>query len=236
LTASEARSEAQPNGVTTARLEVTWLGTVRYGEALERQLAAIEERRRGGPDRLLLLEHPAVITLGRSTRPGHLRRSRADLAARGVELFEVARGGDVTWHGPGQLVGYLIADLAARGSPDVHAWLRRIEGALIEALGALGLAARRVPGLTGVFLAQDAPNGERLKLASIGVGLRGWISWHGFALNATADLAGFDDIVPCGLHGVRMTSVAEALGAAPTPALFGRTREAVAAAFERSLA
>jgi lipoyl(octanoyl) transferase len=135
---------------------------VRYGEALERQLAAIEERRRGGADRLLLLEHPSVITLGRSARPEHLRRSRAELAARGVELFEVARGGDVTWHGPGQLVGYLIADLAARGSPDVHAWLRRIEDALIEALGALGLAARRVPGLTGVFLEQDAPSGERL--------------------------------------------------------------------------
>jgi lipoate-protein ligase B len=214
---------------------IEWLGSVAYAAALERQLAAIEERRRGGPDRLLLLEHPSVITLGRSARPEHLKRSRADLAARGVELFEVARGGDVTWHGPGQLVGYLIADLAARGTPDVHAWLRRIEGALIEALGALGLAARRSPGLTGVFLESDDASGARRKIASIGVGLRGWISWHGFALNATPDLAGFDDIVPCGLQGVRMTSVAEALGAAPTPALFERTRAAVASAFERSL-
>jgi lipoate-protein ligase B len=214
---------------------VEWLGTLRYGEALARQLAAIEERRRGGPDRLLLLEHPPVITLGRSARPENLRRPRAELAARGVELFEVARGGDVTWHGPGQLVGYLIADLAARGTPDVHAWLRRIEAGLIEALGALGLAAQRVPGMTGVFLEHDSASGARPKIASIGVGLRGWISWHGFALNATPDLAGFDDIVPCGLHGVRMTSVAEALGAAPTPALFERTRDAVAAAFGRSL-
>jgi lipoate-protein ligase B len=216
-------------------LLVEWLGSVRYGEALERQLAAIEERRRGGPDRLLLLEHPSVITLGRSARPEHLKRARADLAARGVELFEVARGGDVTWHGPGQLVGYLIADLAARGTPDVHAWLRRIEVALIEALAALGLAARRIPGMTGVFLERDDPAGAHRKIASIGVGLRGWISWHGFALNATPDLAGFDDIVPCGLRGVRMTSVAEALGAEPSRALFERTRAAVATAFERSL-
>jgi lipoate-protein ligase B len=217
-------------------LGIEWLGSVPYAAALERQLAALEERRRGGPDRLLLLEHPPVITLGRSARPEHLLRSRAELAARGVELFEAARGGDVTWHGPGQLVGYLIADLAARGTPDVHGWLRRIEAALIEALGTLGLAARRIAGMTGVFLERDDPAGARLKIASIGVGLRGWISWHGFALNATPDLAGFDDIVPCGLQGVRMTSVAEALGVPPTQALFERTREAVAAAFRRGLA
>jgi len=214
-------------------LQIEWLGALRYGDALERQLAALAERRRGGPDRLLLLEHPSVITLGRSARPEHLRSAPAVLAARGVELFEVARGGDVTWHGPGQLVGYLIVDLAARGTPDVSAWLRRIEAALIEALGALDVAARRIPGLTGVFL---AGGGRPRKIASIGVGLRGWISWHGFALNATPDLAGFDDIVPCGLSDVAMTSVAEALGVAPTQALFERTRGAVAAAFERSLA
>jgi lipoate-protein ligase B len=214
-------------------LAIDWLGSVPYGDALERQRAAVDERRCGGPDRLLLLEHPPVITLGRSARREHLLRSPAALAARGVELFEVARGGDVTWHGPGQLVGYLIVDLAARGTPDVSAWLRRIEAALIEALGGLGVAARRIPGLTGVFLAGE---GRPRKIASIGVGLRGWVSWHGFALNATPDLAGFGDIVPCGLSGVAMTSVAEALGAAPTRALFERTREAVAAAFARSLA
>jgi lipoate-protein ligase B len=222
--------------LATAGLEIEWLGSVRYGDALERQLAAIEARRRGGPDRLLLLEHPPVITLGRSARPESLLSAPAALAARGVELFEVARGGDVTWHGPGQLVGYLIADLAARGTPDVHAWLRGIEAALIEALGALGVAARRVPGMTGVFLAAADPGGRPRKIASIGVGLRGWISWHGFALNVTPDLAGFDDIVPCGLSRVAMTSVAEALAVAPSPALFERTRVAVAAAFERSIA
>jgi lipoate-protein ligase B len=215
--------------------EIEWLGTVPYGEALERQLAAVEARRRGGPDRLLLLEHPPVITLGRSARPENLRSAPAALEARGVELFEVARGGDVTWHGPGQLVGYLVADLAARGAPDVGAWLRGIEAALAGALGALGVETRVIPGMTGVFLGADGPDGPR-KIASIGVGLRGWISWHGFALNATCDLSGFDDIVPCGLAGVRMTSVAEALGAAPTAALFERARLAVAAAFREGFA
>jgi lipoate-protein ligase B len=217
-------------------LAVEWLGRVPYGEALARQLAAVEARRRGGPDRLLLLEHPPVITLGRSARAENLKRSPAALAARGVELFEVARGGDVTWHGPGQLVGYLIADLAARGAPDVGAWLRGIEGALIDALGSCGVAARRIPGMTGVFLAQEDAAGAAQKIASIGVGLRGWISWHGFALNVTTAPDAFDDIVPCGLSGVRMTSVAEALPLEPAPALFDRTRERVAAAFARSLA
>ena len=105
----------------TNGLLIEWLGTVPYRAALERQLEAVEERRLTGPDRLLLLDHPPVITLGRSAKPENLRASRAELARRGVEVVEVARGGDVTWHGPGQLVGYAIADLAARGEPDVHA-------------------------------------------------------------------------------------------------------------------
>jgi lipoate-protein ligase B len=217
-------------------MRVEWLGTVPYAEALALQLRAIEERRAGGPDRLLLLEHPPVITLGRSARPEHLRSSREALAARGVELFEAARGGDVTWHGPGQLVGYGIADLAARGSPDAARWLRTLEGALIDALAALGVGARRVPGRTGVFLEKPDAGGKARKIASIGVGLRGWISWHGFALNVTTAADAFADIVPCGLHDVAMTSVAEALGADPTPALFERARQAVAHAFARSLA
>jgi lipoate-protein ligase B len=220
----------------TARLEVEWLGTVPYVAALERQRDAVEERRRGGPDRLLLLEHPPVITLGRSAKPGNLRASRAELARRGVAVVEVARGGDVTWHGPGQLVGYAIADLAARGEPDVHAWLRRMEGALIEALGAFGVGARRIPGRTGVFLEKVEAGGLAQKIASIGVGLRGWITWHGFALNVTTSPDAFADIVPCGLHDVRMTSLAEALGVEPGAELFARVREGVAAAFARSLA
>lgn len=220
---------------STPGLLVEWLGRVPYGEALDLQRAAIEQRTAGGPDRLLLLEHPAVITLGRSARRENLRVSQEELGARGVELFEVARGGDVTWHGPGQLVGYAIVDLAARGRPDAHAWLRTIEETLIEALAGLGAPSKALPGMTGVFLARET-GATPLKIASIGVGLRGWISWHGFALNVTPDLRGFDDIVPCGLAGVRMTSLAEALGAAPTPGLFERAREAVASTFRRRLA
>ncbi len=214
-------------------VQIEWLGSVSYAAALERQLAAVEERRAGGPDRLLLLEHPSVITLGRSSKPESLRTSRAALAARGVELHEVARGGDVTWHGPGQLVGYVIADLAARGAKDASAWLRGLEGALIDALTELGLAGCRREGMTGVFVAGAEPP---RKIASIGVGLKSWISYHGFALNVTTDLAGFDDIVPCGLHAVAMTSLARELGVAPQRALFERTRGVVAAAFERALA
>lgn len=218
----------------TPGLVIEWLGRVPYGEALELQRAALRERAAGGPDRLLLLEHPAVVTLGRSTKPENLRASPEELAARGVERFEVARGGDVTWHGPGQLVGYAIVDLAARGRPDAHAWLRTIEETLIEALATLGVPAKASPGMTGVFL-ESAPGGTPQKIASIGVGLRGWISWHGFALNVMPDLGGFDAIVPCGLAGVRMTSLAESLGVSPSSGLFERAREAVAAAFRRRL-
>jgi lipoate-protein ligase B len=215
-------------------VHIEWLGSVPYAAALERQLAAVEARRLGGPDRLLLLEHPAVITLGRSARPENLRTPRSALAERGIELHEVARGGDVTWHGPGQLVGYLIADLAARGAKDATAWLRGIEGALIDALAELGLACDRHAGMTGVFVTGAAARPR--KIASIGVGLKRWISYHGFALNVTADLAGFDDIVPCGLPGVAMTSLARELSARPDRALFDRAREAVSEAFERALA
>ncbi len=217
-------------------LDVAWLGTLPYADATRLQLDAIEARRRGGPDRLLLLEHPPVITLGRSARPENLRCSQADLARRGVEVIEVARGGDVTWHGPGQLVGYAIVDLEARGEPDVERWLRCIEGALIDALAVLGVGGRRIPGRTGVFLEKADAEGRAQKIASIGVGLRGWITWHGFALNVTTAPDAFSDVVPCGLHDVRMTSLAETLAAAPTPALFERAREEVTAAFTRALA
>jgi lipoyl(octanoyl) transferase len=220
-------------------LTVDWLGRVPYGEALLRQEAAVAERRSGASgDRLLLLEHPRVITLGRSARPENLRTPRAELAAKGVELREVARGGDVTYHGPGQLVGYTIVDLQARGMADVHAFLRQIEAALIDALAELGVAGAAVPGRTGVFVAGSRPP---RKIASIGLGLRRWITWHGFALNATLDPADFGDIVPCGLHDVEMTAVARerergGAPAEPAAALFDRTRACVARAFEASLA
>jgi len=213
---------------------VEWLGRVAYGEALEMQRRRVAARRAGAcGDSLLLLEHPPVITLGRRARAENLRVSREALAARGVEVHEVARGGDVTWHGPGQLVGYLVLDLEARGEPDVHAHLRRIEALLIEALGAAGVAAGRRSGMTGVFVEPSEPP---RKIASIGVGLRGWTTFHGFALNVCNGPEGFADIVPCGLRGVVMTSLREEL---PEPrveaTLWAQAREWVAESARRQL-
>jgi lipoyl(octanoyl) transferase len=208
------------------------LGCVPYAEGLALQREALEARRRGAaPDTLFLLEHPPVVTLGRSADPRNLRLSREELAARGIEVHEVARGGDVTYHAPGQLVGYAIVDLAARGARDVHAFLRGMEAALGEAVRALGVAPRVVPGMTGLFAA-SAP---ARKLASIGIGVRHWVTLHGFALNVDIDLGGFDAIVPCGLRGVEMTSLAVELGGAAPPDLARRARDEVAAAFTRHL-
>ncbi|MEN8183724.1 MAG: lipoyl(octanoyl) transferase LipB, partial [Myxococcota bacterium] len=192
----------------------------------------VEARRRGEiPDRLLLLEHPPVVTLGRRGDEANLRLDRASLAARGVEVHRVSRGGDVTYHGPGQLVGYAVVDLAARGRPDVHRFLRLQEAALIETLARLGVAGTRRPGLTGVFVA-GAP---QRKIASIGIGLRGWVSHHGFALNLSVDLSGFEAIVPCGLSDIEMTSVSREGEDASPADLALRARHAIADAFPRHL-
>lgn len=225
--------------MTSRPLHIERLGLVPYAEALDLQARRIEAVRSGAaPDTLFLLEHPPVVTLGRSARPEHLRVPPYELARRGIERFEVPRGGDVTLHAPGQLVGYLVCDLAARGVPDVHAWLRGIEGALILALGALGVGATARAGWTGVFVddpvAEDAGLPPR-KIASVGIGLRAWTSWHGFALNVSLDPSAFDVIVPCGLHGVRMTSVARELRASREE-LDAAARDAAAAAFEAWLA
>ncbi len=211
-------------------LRVERLGRVGYGEALALQRERVAARRAGtGPDTLLLLEHPPVVTLGRSARAENLLASREELASRGVAVHEVARGGDVTYHGPGQLVGYLILDLAARGEADVGAFLRGIETALGDALARLGVPSRTIARRTGVFAADRAAATPR-KIASIGVGLRGWVSYHGFALNVDLDLAAFGAIVPCGLHDVEMTSLAQELGAAAPADLAARARQAVAEA------
>jgi len=196
-------------------LSVEWLGEVAYGDALEIQQTAVAHRLAGETgDRLLLLEHPAVVTLGRSTHPENLRESPDRLRELGIDVFEVGRGGDVTFHGPGQLVGYPILDLDACDRRDVHDHLRRLEAGLIDALEEIGIPAGRVAGWTGVFVDRArsaAPDGAERKIASIGVGIRRWVTFHGFALNVTLDLAGFDSIVPCGLKGVEMTSVAQEL-------------------------
>lgn len=182
-------------------------GLVRYEEALELQRRAARARISGeiAEDVLFLVEHPPVVTLGRSTKAGNLLASAESLAQRGVELFEVERGGDVTFHGPGQLVGYPIVDLK-RHKKDLHWYLRQVEQALIDALGGFGIEAERNPGLTGVW------TGGR-KIASIGVHARDWVTWHGFALNVSTDLSYFDLMVPCGIQAVTMTSIARELGA-----------------------
>ena len=183
------------------RLLVASLGVVPYGEALELQRAAARARLEGRLDQdlLILLEHPPVVTTGRSTNVENLLLGKDALAARGIELFDVERGGDVTFHGPGQLVGYPILDLR-RHKEDLHWYLRRVEQVLIDALGTLDISAERNPGKTGVWT-------KGRKIASIGVHARQWVTWHGFALNVTTDLSYFDVMVPCGIPDVAMTSV-----------------------------
>ena len=206
------------------------LGPMPYAEALELQRAAARGRIAGEipEDLLLLVEHPPVVTLGRSSKDRHLVASPELLATRGVELFEVERGGDVTFHGPGQLVGYPIVDLK-RHRQDLHWYLRQVEEALIVALAELGVPGERSTGYTGVWThgAPDESHGAR-KIASIGVHARDWVTWHGFALNVNTDLAYFDLIVPCGIPGVDMTSVARELGG---PVEMATVRDAVSRAF-----
>jgi lipoate-protein ligase B len=182
------------------------LGRMAYGEALELQRHIARDRISGAvpQDVLLLVEHPPVVTLGRASKEKHLIASPEFLANNGVELFEVERGGDVTFHGPGQLVGYPIIDLK-RHRLDLHWYLRKIEEALINTLADLGIKGERNTAYTGVWTRDR-------KIASIGVHARDWVTWHGFALNVTTDLSYFDLIVPCGINGVTMTSVARELG------------------------
>ena len=205
-------------------LLVADLGSMPYAQALELQRAVARARISGAiaEDLLLLVEHPPVITLGRSAKQQHLLAPPALLSARGVELFEVERGGDVTFHGPGQLVGYPIIDLK-RHKRDLHWYLRQVEEALIRAVAPLGISAERSAGQTGVWT-------QGRKLASIGVHARDWVTWHGFALNVTTDLSYFELMVPCGIAEVEMTSVAREVGA--LQALETRTRREVIAGFE----
>ena len=188
-------------------LLTTQLGTVPYEIALELQRDLARRRIAGeiDEDMLLLLEHPPVVTLGRTAKEAHIVSSPERLRARGVEVHEVERGGDVTFHGPGQLVGYPIVDLK-RHRKDLHWYLRQVEEALIVSLGDVGIDAERNGGYTGVWT-------HGRKIASIGVHARDWVTWHGFALNVTTDLSYFDLIVPCGIPQVQMTSVVRELGA-----------------------
>jgi len=190
--------------VSDRTVEVVRAGVVPYAAALAWQRSLAQARLAGHlmHDVLLLLEHPPVVTLGRTARGAHVLRPD------GVDVFEIERGGDVTFHGPGQLVGYPILDLTGH-KPDLHWYLRTLERALIAALAELGIPAGRNPGATGVWT-------DNRKIASIGVHVKQWVTWHGFALNVTTDLSQFGRIVPCGIPGVEMTSVARELGAGRT--------------------
>jgi len=204
-------------------METVWLGCVEYGRALDLQLSCLEQRAENRiPDTLLLLTHPHVYTFGRVGNPANLLVSREALAREGISVERVGRGGDVTYHGPGQLVGYPIVHLAR---PDVHRFVRSIEEALIEALARMDVEAGRIDGLTGVWV------GER-KIASIGVGVKRWVTYHGFALNVSTDLSYFDRIHLCGLNGRKATSIREETGA-DVP--FEQVRETVSVACAKHL-
>jgi lipoate-protein ligase B len=215
----------------TAELLIRDLGRRPYAEVLELQRELCRQRVSGSlqQDVLLLVEHEPVVTLGRSTgsaRVSTAAADAADLERKGVGLFEVERGGDATYHGPGQLVGYPIVHLRGH-RPDLHWYLRRLEDVLIQALDKLGIEAGRNPGLTGVWTAGR-------KIASIGIHVKQWVTLHGFALNVTTDLDYFDLIVPCGIQDVVMTSVAEELLRSDSEALWIEARNQVVAAFAES--
>ena len=202
-------------------LHVLDAGLVPYGDALAWQRALAQARIDGrlANDVLLLLEHPAVVTLGRASHAAHVLRRE------GIDIFEIERGGDVTFHGPGQLVGYPILDLTGHRR-DLHWYLRTLEHALIIALAELGIPASRNPPHTGVWTANR-------KVASIGIHVKQWVTWHGFALNVTTDLTQFERIVPCGIPGVAMTSVARERGAGSGErALWEQAVQAVTRGFE----
>lgn len=198
MTATAAYSERSG---TDRILHVVNLGTMRYSAALDYQREMARRRIAGDLDQdlLLLVQHPPVVTFGRSSRQKNLTADPTLLAARNVELFEVERGGDITFHGPGQLVGYPIVDLT-RHKLDLHWYLRQVEEVIIRALAEFGIIAERSTGFTGVWT-------KGRKIASIGVHARDWVTWHGFALNVSTDMTYFELIVPCGIDGVVMTSI-----------------------------
>jgi len=210
------------------------LGRVGYEDGLALQQTLVEQRKRGEiPDQLLLLEHPDVITLGVRTRNdlSHVLESPASLAAQGVGLFETGRGGDVTYHGPGQLVGYPIVDLKPDRC-DVHRYVRDLEAVLIRAVATFGIEAGRLEGLTGIWA---GAHGREAKLAAIGVRISRWITSHGFALNVNTDLSRFGLIVPCGITDRGVTSMQQLLGhTIPMAEVENAVIDAFAAVFDLS--
>lgn len=181
--------------------EIAWLGRIEYSAALDLQNQIVDRCLEGGSEKFLLLEHEPVYTIGRTRDQSSLRQP----TSLPHPVFEINRGGQATWHGPGQLVGYPILRLAERGR-DLHLYLRFLEEVIILTCAECGFTASRRDGLTGVWV-------EDRKIASLGVGVRKWISMHGLALNVTMEsLAAFDHITPCGIAGVRMTCIEKEAG------------------------
>jgi lipoyl(octanoyl) transferase len=198
-------SSGRTVGVRSRPLAVHRLGVIGYSDALALQERLLEARcEQRIPDTLLLLEHRPVITVGRGGKQEHVLASRELLTQQGVELFESGRGGDVTYHGPGQLVGYPIIDLNP-DRRDVRRYVSGLEEVMIRIAAAYGLQAQRIAGLNGAWI------GDR-KLGAVGVRIRRWVTMHGFALNVTTALSAFDLIVPCGIQGKGVTSLARELG------------------------
>jgi lipoyl(octanoyl) transferase len=184
---------------------VEHLGRISYADGLEIQRQRVAARKAGTiSDTLLLLEHPHVYTLGRNAHEGNILVSRDRLAALDAEVFETDRGGDVTYHGPGQLVGYPILDLT-RHKRDLAWFMRSIEQVLIDTAADFGVTAGRIPGCTGVWIGTG-------KLAAMGVHVSRWVTSHGFAFNASTDLSYFDHIIPCGIRNKQVTSLEKLLG------------------------
>ena len=197
-------------GDQRAPLEVRWLGRVGYRDAWRLQHNLVASRRAGDiPDQLLLLEHPAVLTLGRQSDPSHIRATEAELAARGTEVITVERGGEVTYHGPGQLVAYPIVKLAERGLL-LRPFVRALERSMIDACAGYGVDAGRREGHPGVWC--DPDGAAPRKIGALGMRIEGGVSYHGIALNITTDLADFDLIDPCGMPEAEATSIAREAG------------------------
>jgi lipoyl(octanoyl) transferase len=192
-------------------VRVVRCGQVPYAEARALQRRLEGERQAGEiPDTLLLLEHPPVYTKGRRAKPEELGMGEDWYRMQGIEVAEADRGGGVTYHGPGQLIGYPIVSLKPYGD-DVHAYVRRMERLMIEALGEVGIEAEVIEGLTGVWVGGRPPEGR--KIGSIGIHIRRGVTTHGFAINVNNDLQPFEWVVPCGIEGCQMTSVCRELGA-----------------------
>jgi lipoyl(octanoyl) transferase len=193
-------------------LRATWLGRIPYRAAWDLQKRLVAARVAGRvPDTLLLLEHDSVLTLGRGADPTHVLASPAELARQGIELIGVERGGEVTWHGPGQLVAYPILRLADRGLL-VRPFVRALEGALVATCAAFGVAASRRDGHPGCWCDDEGPSPR--KIGALGLRIERGVSYHGIALNVAPDLRSFELIDPCGMPGVASTSIAAERGTA----------------------